>query len=282
MKNATFFTVCRDLVRKGDQFLARHPSKFHKEASELLATANLHDHYDYSEIVEQSFHNQFKHEQNFTSSEFSDLPITIARGERCFIDVYYWRRNPTTIHNHHFTGAFQCLRGKNIDSEFRFRRKQKITPFHTIGELEEIHSREVRPGDIQPINLQDKFIHQNHHHGDLTVNLCFRTPDYPGKNLANFLYSGLKFEKDRMVLARARRLYDFALIDEISPEKLNINLSDAFNFVLNTHGSGTSHPRILAIEKFLKKKITRETGVDLSKLLRTHDQSLDKMQSMYE
>jgi hypothetical protein len=282
VKKTSFVSTCRRLVRAGDEFLARHPKNFHGHAAELLLAAKLPELYDYSELVEASFRRGFGHEQNFKAGEFSDLPITIARGDACFIDVYFWRRNPTTIHNHHFTGAFQCIRGKNLDSEYRFRRGRALTPFHVLGELTELRTREVNPGDVAAIALQDKFIHQNHHHGELTVNLCFRTPDHPGKNLANFLYSGLKFEKDHRVLARARRLYEFAVMDTIDVEKLEVTLSDAFNFVLNTYGSGSAHPSVLKVQKFLQKKIARETGVDLAKLLRAHDRRLEEIQSAYE
>ncbi len=282
MKTSPFFSVCRKLVRQGDEFLAHHSVGFHKRATELLCQVKLPELYNYSELVEYSFRDQFRHEQNFTSSEFSNLPLTVVRGEHCFIDVYFWRRNPTTIHNHHFTGAFQCLHGKNLDTEFSFRKSSQLTRFHSLGDLVEHQTREVNSGDIQTIDLQDKFIHQNHHHGDLTVNLCFRTPDAQGKNLANFLYSGLRYEKDRAALARAKRLYDFALIDDLNPKKLNITLSDAFNFILNTHGSGTSHPRILSLQKLLQKKINQETGTDILKLLHAHDQRLEEIQSEYE
>ncbi len=282
MKNSEFVSVCKKLVRKGDEFLAHQDRGFHTRAAELLGHANLAELYDYSELVEYSFRGQFRPAQNFTASEFSNLPLTVVRGERCFIDVYFWRRNPTTIHNHHFTGAFQCLRGKNIDTEFSFRKVQKLTRLHALGDLVEHQTREVRPGDVQAIDLQDKFIHQNHHHGELTVNLCFRTPDAPGKNLANFLYSGLRFEKDRAALIRAKRLYDFSLIDAVEPRKLDLTLTDAVDFILNTHGTGSSHPRVLGLQKFLHAKVKRETGVDLFKLLGSHQKRLEEIELLYE
>ena len=282
MKKSPFLAYCRKLVKMGDEFLIQHPSKFHEQARELLIKARLHEIYNYSEIVENSFQNNFSHEQNFKSFEFSDLPLTVARGEHCFIDLYFWRRNPTTIHNHHFTGAFQCLRGKNIDSKFKFKKTRKLTALHSIGELTEIESREVAPGEIESIDLLDKFIHQNHHHGDLTVNLCFRTPDYPRRNLANFLYSGLRYEKDQLGQDRARRLYEFLQIDQLNPDNLNITLSDAFNFILSTHGFSTAHPRFHKIRKFLLKKINNETDIDLFNMLRTHEKRLDEIQSKYE
>ena len=114
--------LAQKLVKSGDRFIAQHGVKeFHKKAADLLSSSTLAQDYDYQEIVTEAFTPSFqRHPQNFASLEFSDLPITLARGKNCFIDVYFWRRRPTVIHNHHFVGAFQCLHGSNLDLEFQF------------------------------------------------------------------------------------------------------------------------------------------------------------------
>lgn len=281
MKSA-FLANARKLVKLGDRFLSQNNQNvFHQEAAELLSRANLHKLYDYKKIVTESFGKDFSHEQNFKSFEFSDLPLTIARGEHCFIDLYFWRRRPTTIHNHHFTGAFQCLYGSNVDSEFSFIPEKKVTRIHTLGTLTETRRRDVKPGDIEAINFQDKFIHQNHHHADLTVNLCFRTPDRKGKSLANFYYSGFKYEKNPEALKLARRLYAFSQIEDFDFKKIKISPEAALSFLLETLGA-TSHPRTVNIQKTLLKRMKSETGIDVQKLIRVHDEKLDSIQSDYE
>lgn len=274
-----FVKRAQKLVSVGDKFInSKGTSHFHQEAARLLKESSIHELFDYKNLVQTSFEKKFQAEQNFRGSEFSDLPLTLARGEHCFIDLYFWRRRPTTIHNHHFTGAFQCLYGHNMDSEFTFTPERKLTKFHTMGTLKEIDRREVKPGDVVAINYQDKFIHQNHHHADLTVNLCFRTPDRNGKRLSSFLYSGLKCEKDLATLKTAERLYSFALIDDFNFEKLNLSHEVSMTFLLETFRM-SGHPRVQKIQKFLEQKVKKELGLSINKLLLSHEEKLDEIEA---
>ncbi len=282
MKNK-FVLEAKRLVNLGDKFIKKSGTKnFHTFAHDQLAATNLPKLFDYKALVETSFSKEFNHHQNFSSLEFSDLPITIARGKDCFIDVYFWRRRPTVIHNHHFSGAFQCLQGLNVDSEFKFKAQKKLTVLHTLGELTLHRTQELRPGDIMAINVLDKFIHQNHHHADLTINLCFRTPELSNKNLSNYLFSGLKFEKDPLAIARAQRLYAFTRIEDFNAKKINITMTDAFCFLTQFFFSNSQHSRLLALKKILDQKIKKEFGLSLTQLLVAHEEELDKIQSFYE
>jgi hypothetical protein len=157
-----------------------------------------------------------------------------------------------------------------------------LTKFHSLGELKLKRSKVLKSGDFEPINFQDKFIHQNLHQADLCVNLCFRTPDVVKKNLSNFLFSGFKYEHDPASLARASRLLAFTRIDEFRPQKLNLSLVDAFTFLLMSYSSPSVHPRQARLEKFLENLVKKETGVDLIKLLSTHDHELDRLEAEYE
>lgn len=279
----SFISTANHLVKNGDQFIKKFGSKnFHIEASRLLKEAKMHELFDFESLVQSSFKKNFSHEQSFKHLEFSDLPITIARSRSCFIDVYFWRRRPTTIHNHHFIGAFQCLRGFNVDSQFTFKTSRRLTRLHSLGKIELKRTRILEKGDVETIDLQDKFIHQNHHQADLTVNLCFRTPDIVKKNLSNFLFSGFKFEKDWNSIQRANRLIAFTLIEDFDPKKLNITLTDALNVLLLTYSSDSNHPRFIALRDFLNHKVHKETGVKLSELLNAHEDELNKIESEYE
>lgn len=277
-----FRNKAQELTRKGDQFLRKFtPGEFHKEAAELLSKVEIHKDFNYQELVLSTF-NQKLPEQNFKNFEFSDLPLTIARGENCFIDLYFWRRRPTVVHNHHFRGAFQCLEGFNVDSEYKFKTLKKLTKLHSVGDLKLKRIKTLKKGDIEAIHFQDKFIHQNHHQSDLTVNLCFRTHDVPGKNLSNFLYSGLKYEKNQLALNRASRLYSFTRIDHFDHRKLNLTLEDAFNFLIMSYDSNAAHPSFLKLKKFFEAKVKKETGLNLEKLFIEHDKELERIEAQYE
>jgi hypothetical protein len=281
MKSA-FIKQAEAIVRKGDAFIRNSGTKeFHQEAVRLLSVACLHEKYDFQELVQNILQEKFKTEQNFKFMEFSDFPLTVARGENCFIDLYFWRRRPTTVHNHHFTGAFQCLSGNNMDYEYEFEAHRKITRFHSLGELKLKRKRMVKKGDIEAINLLDKFIHQNHHYADLTVNLCFRTPEYNGKNLSNFLYTGLKYEKDQSVLMRAQRLFAFSRMDSLQIKENDIPLQDAICFLLETASIGLENKNFAKLRKMFNQKVKREGELDLMKHLAQHEKHLDLLEEDY-
>lgn len=269
------------LVKKGDNFLKNEgPKSFGTYARELLQNGTLAQSYEFKELVSYSFHKKFTSHQNFKFLEFSDLPITIARGDRCFIDVYFWRRRPTTIHNHHFAGAFQCLEGNNEDLEFKFKSNRRLGKFHALGELIINDTRTLRPGDVVQIDLLDKFIHQNHHHSDLTVNLCFRTSDVSKKNLSNYTFSGLRFEKDSELISRVNRLIKFASIGDFNLKSIDLSLDDAMAFVIETYG--TQNRYLLELQAMFLKTIKKEFKIDLIKILKSHDLKMNEIENSYE
>ena len=277
----SFLKMASRLNRQGDYFIKRNGIKdFHKKASELLSESHLLDQFNLSPIIESIFQPKKKH--HFKNLEFSDLPITISQGEFCFIDIYFWLRRPTVVHNHHFTGAFMCLSGNNVDLEFKFKKTKKLGKYHDLGELTLKQTRNLLPGDIAEIGLMDKFIHQNHHQADLTVNLCFRTPQDPRKSLSNYLYSGLRYEKNVDLLARVGRLHKILDLGLFDRDKIKISPDDAINFLIQTHGTRSQNPKLLNLRMELFKRIKNEFGVNVSSMLEEHELMMDKIENDYE
>lgn len=273
--------LAKKINHQGDLFIKKNGIKdFHKKASELLVNSNLEKDFDFESLVQFTFKSKNNH--HFKNLEFSDLPITIAQGEHCFIDVYFWRRRPTVIHNHHFSGAFMCLQGNNVDLEFSFKKEKKLGKFHDLGQLVLKNTRNLAPGDIAQIASMDKFIHQNHHQAELTVNLCFRTPQLPSKSLSNYLFSGLRYEKNAELIARVNRLLRFVDLGVFNPEKININNDDALNFLIQTYETKSQNPRLLKLRKIMHKRIVNEFGLDISELLKEQDLKMEKIENEYE
>ncbi len=271
------------MTQKGDEFISRYGAhEFHKKAHELLDQAKLHQLFNFSELVESSFRPDFNKKQNYASAQFSDLPLTIASGENCFLDIYFWRRRPTVIHDHHFTGAFQCLEGVNVDLEFEFKKTKTLGPYHDLGDVLVKNSRKIVKGDIAPIDLLDKFIHQNHHQAELTINACFRTADIGETNLSNFLYSGLRYEKHPELLNRTHRLWNFLFMGDFDPGKLHITTDDALNFLLQHQNSTSLSQRFLQLREMLDKKVKEEFGLDVARLLAEHEAKMDELENLYD
>jgi hypothetical protein len=278
-----FFKRCDALTKLGDHFISQHGlNEFHAYAQELLIAEDLPSLFDFQKMVERSFASDFMVEQTYKFAEFSDYPVTVSRGERCFIDLYFWRRRPTAIHNHHFRGAFQCLKGLNVDYEYEFNEIRKLGQFHSLGELKVKGIRTIKTGETVEINFLDKFIHQNHHQDELTVNLCFRTPEEKTSNIANYLFSGLRFEKSHSILSKVERLVKLCALEDFDFTAIDINHDEAINFLIQTYENGSRNRRLIAIQQFFMNKISDELQVDIADLLKKHDQQMDKIQSQYE
>ena len=266
------------LVTNGDEFIATHgPLKFHDLAHALLTEAKLHEAYHFEDLLTASFSEDFNLRQNYASLQFSDFPVTLAMGKHCFLDLYFWRRRPTTIHNHHFTGAFQCLEGINVDLEFEFLKSESLGLYHDLGDVRLKGSRTLLKGDVAKIDLLDKFIHQNHHQADLTINVCFRTPDIGNVNLSNYLYSGLRFEQHPDVIDRMSRLLSFISIGQFDVRTLNITSDDALNFLIRTYQSGSRSKTMLEVRDYMKSLVS----VDIDELMDQHEIKMQEIENQY-
>jgi hypothetical protein len=274
----TLFSTVRELVTLGDQFILKNGiANFHHKAGELLSSANCQQNFDPAEIVEACLKKRFDTKQNFASFEFSDLPLTIARGEHCFIDLYFWRRRATVIHNHHFSGAFQCLMGLNADREFSFIEERKLGNFHALGEIKLLDKKIIAPGEVQVIAPLAGYIHQNHHHADLTVNLCFRTPQATDGAISNYLYSGLACEKNPSLLERGDRLLKVLHLGLVDTDRLELDLDDALFFFLMTDGSGFQSAQFTKCKTRLARMIKEHAEVDIEQLLNDHNDELEQL-----
>ena len=270
--------LSQDLVKRGDEFIAAHgPLKFFDKAQSLLQEAKLHEAFCLEDLIKASFENTFNQNQNYAFFQFSDLPVTIAMGKHCFLDLYFWRRRPTTIHNHHFTGAFQCLEGINVDLEFEYVKEKSLGLYHDLGQLRLRHSRTLLKGDIAPIDLLDKFIHQNHHQAELTINACFRTPDIGEVNLSNYTYSGLRNEQHPHVLDRISRLLSFINVGDFDVRSLNLTTDDVINFLIRTYQSHSKNKKLLEVRSYMRSLV----ACDIDRLLDEHEAKMSELEEQY-
>lgn len=275
--------LANEFTSRGDLFIRQNGvNDFHLFASDLLNHNDLSRYFNIEELIQIYFLNHLDDIQNFKHLEFSDLPLTISRGENCFVDLYFWRRRATVIHNHHFRGAFACLYGKNVDYRYSFSLNEKLTPFHETGILKMEEKRVILPGRAVEIDFLDKFIHQNHHHADLTVNLCFRTPDIVGHNLSNFLFSGFKYVKNAEHLSRVFRLRRFLDFHEVNFEKLEMGLDDCLSFLTLYHTTQTGNLNLKNVLMLMEKRIKNEIGLNLPEMLDFHDKKMDEIENDYE
>ena len=151
-----------------------------------------------------------------------------------------------------------------------------------MGDVKLIQSHVIKKGDIQQIAPLDKFIHQNHHHADLSVNLCFRTDDIKKNSLSNYLYSGLRYEKNPLLLQRVERLLRFTSLENFDFKHLELTLDDAMYFLIRTDGSPSQGQTFLKLKAHLEKLVKRETGLNITRLFDQHEAELEKIQDQYD
>jgi hypothetical protein len=83
------------------------------------------------------------------------------------------------------------------------------------------------------------------------------------------------------LLEKVDRLISFCNLEDFDYKALNLNHDDAINFLIQTQGLGLGSQRIILLQKFLLKKLKAELDLDLVKLLKSHDKTLDRIQEQY-
>lgn len=277
-----FFQVVQDLVLRGDEFIEKNgDAKFSSFALEALNESKLAAIYDRRELAAITLDPAFSVVPNYPFLEFSDLPLTLARGSHCLIDVYVWYRRPTVIHNHHFSGAFMCLEGNNIDLEYEYRHAKDVGRFHGLGTLKLVQKNHLQAGTAMEIRPLDGYIHQNLHQAELTVNLCFRTNFMIDKTLSHYLIGGLRIDKNKELLQRNARVLAFLRLGEL-PEDVQFSIDDTLAYLIELHRSESGNRRVGKLKEVFEKRVREEVGLNLAAALSEHETYMSGLEDSYD
>ena len=124
--------------------------------------------------------------QSYPNDEFGEVPLTVFRHEKFFIDIYMWNIHNTSIHDHNFLGAFKLLNGHSKKLNYEFIVEQKITENFFKGELKSFGTKDLNIGDREIILPYEKYIHKISHLTNPSVTLLIRTNGHGGNlNLYN-------------------------------------------------------------------------------------------------
>lgn len=174
-----------------------------------------------------------------------------------------------------------CMEGHNVDIEYDFQKHSSIGHLIELGKLSVKKEKTMKAGDVATIAPLDKYIHQNHHQSDLTINLTFRTNNLKNKNLSNYLFSGIKYEKDISTLNRLhilRRGIDFSVI---KTENLSLSDEEAIYFLTQHYEEGSGNKHLSFFADKLESQIKKKFQISVMKLLRDHDKKLSEMEDSY-
>ena len=150
------------------------PQTFPGICSRILGELEIN--FCYKEILKFLSTNKLPR-QTFAKREFGDLPLTLFRHKDFSMEIYTWHQADTSIHDHHFCGAFKVIKGSSIQKTFSFTLdpSSKKSSFLQVGELKVNETRKLFPGDVQEIALNEKFIHQVIHLEHPTITLIIRS-----------------------------------------------------------------------------------------------------------
>ena len=120
---------------------------------------------------------------------FSDMPVTVHRGEGFYIEVLVWMDGTTAIHHHGFSGAFRLLEGSSLHSVYRFDETHRINARTRIGRISCTSMRCLRTGDCHPIaSGPDGLAHSLFHLERPSVTLVARTNTDPDSGPQHSLF----------------------------------------------------------------------------------------------
>jgi hypothetical protein len=113
--------------------------------------------------------------QKGEEDKFGDLAVTLYRGERFYIDIYYWLDGTTSIHQHGFSGAFQVLLGSSIQSVYDFKPEHEISEHFSVGRILLKEVQLLKRGDVRAIHPGRRLIHALFHLDRPSATITVRT-----------------------------------------------------------------------------------------------------------
>lgn len=144
-------------------------------------------------------------EQTFNGQEFSQFPLTLLSKNGIHLDLYHWIGSNTSIHDHHFHGAFKVLRGEYVQRVYEFETLDQPISGLATGKLKIKEERTLSEGEVVEIHPGDKFIHETWHPAGECVTACLRMRKTSG-SLHSYLSPGLKISHENFDLKVTKQL----------------------------------------------------------------------------
>ncbi len=110
------------------------------------------------------------------ATRFSNLPVTMYRGDGFHLELLIWTQATTSIHQHAFSGAFRLVEGSSLHSDYCFLEQQRINSHVLLGDIRMEDMRLLKRGDVLPIvSGRDGLVHSLFHLDEPSATLVART-----------------------------------------------------------------------------------------------------------
>ena len=187
---------------------------FAEVAAEALARRPPHNDVSSDEIPRWVLGADRLPPQGNLDSAFGEPPVRVFVGPRFYIEALFWMDGTTSIHQHHFSGAFTLLDGTSIHCRYSFREEERVSTRLLCGELRLSGAEFLRPGDVRAIRSGNGFIHSVFHLDRPSVSIVVRTfTDGDSGPQYMYLPPGVALDPTYREDLLDRRLQTLALLD---------------------------------------------------------------------
>ena len=135
----------------------------------------LHERFDLDEFSEWLSQTEDLAEQLDPRSRFGTPAVTLWRGSRFLIDIYFWIEPETALHDHGFVGAFTNLAGESLHCVYGLEPVEEPALGVMLSSLGLQTVERLDKGSIRPILGGRRFVHRVWHISRPTVTMCVRT-----------------------------------------------------------------------------------------------------------
>jgi hypothetical protein len=161
--------------------------------------------------------------QRPSSDSFGQPPAVMYRGSDFEIQAITWMEGSTSIHDHGFDGAFFVVAGPSLHVRYAFERTDILEDGKLVlGQLTNLDSEVLWPGDVRSIVSGPDFIHALFHLGRPSMTIVVRNK-WSDRRFPEYEYRlpGLGFdvlEKDDLLQMRLRGLHTLRRLDRSRAE----------------------------------------------------------------
>lgn len=113
--------------------------------------------------------------QDDIEATFGQPPLTVYWQPDFRIEVLFWLRGLTAIHQHAFSGAFHVMEGSSLHTTWDFQCEERAATKLLLGQLKLKKAELLRAGDTRPIIAGNPLIHATCHLDRPTVSVVIRT-----------------------------------------------------------------------------------------------------------
>ncbi len=222
MNSAAWLNNLIDWCQKFEKIVEENPSlQLSQLAYQELSKIDWSLGFNHQEFIERLFSLPQFPKQVHVKSQFGEPPFTIYYSEKnnFYVEIYFWDKLHTSIHDHGFQGAYQVISGQSIQSEYEFIEEVKKNKDSSIGILNPKELTLLNAGDTREIILGNKFIHRVLHLEKKTASLIVRSAknNYIQKTYIFKHISTTTWPEDKIILKL--RTLNWMLQNEILPSK---------------------------------------------------------------